>query len=104
MATVAIVSLMLVCSFMVALYFSHQISDMFQVKGYILSQTSYFDLFQLQIQFLLGMISLAFLVIVFLILNRRYSFYINIEAKMDALTGLLSRKIFCLFALTFWEK
>lgn len=94
MATVAIVSLMLVCSFMVALYFSHQISDMFQVKGYILSQTSYFDLFQLQIQFLLGMISLAFLVIVFLILNRRYSFYINIEAKMDALTGLLSRKIF----------
>ena len=78
----------------VAVYFVHRIDYVLDLEGIQLTDNIYSDLLHLQIQFLIGIISLMSLVIVFLIFNRRYATYISYEAKMDALTGTLSRKIF----------
>ena len=78
----------------VAVYFVHRIDRVLEIGGTELTDRTYADLIHLQIQFLIGIISLMCLVIMFLIFNRRYATYMNYEAKMDALTGVLSRKIF----------
>ena len=78
----------------VAVYFVHRIDYVLDLEGIQLSDSTYSDLLHLQIQFLIGIISLMSLVVLFLVFNRRYATYLNYEAKMDALTGALSRKIF----------
>ena len=78
----------------VAVYFVHRIDYVLDLKGLRVTDSTYSDLLHLQIQFLIGIISLMSLVIVFLIFNRRYATYVNYEAKLDALTGVLNRKVF----------
>lgn len=78
----------------VAVYFVHRMDYVLEHNGILLSDADYSDLVHLQIQFVIGILSMTALVIIFLIFNRRYATYLNYEAKMDALTGLLTRKAF----------
>ena len=52
------------------------------------------DLMHLQIQFLLGIISLAFLVMIVIVLYQKNFNYLYFEAKLDGLTGLMGRQQF----------
>ncbi len=65
-----------------------------KVDGYSLSRTANYNLFHLQIQFLLGILSLVFLVSLFLLFVQRYTSYMRHEARSDALTGVLNRNGF----------
>ncbi len=78
----------------VAGYFIQRMAYVVELGGVTLSEEASEDLVHLQIQFLLGLISLSFLVIVFLIFNRRYHSYQYYEASIDPLTSLLNRRNF----------
>ena len=78
----------------VAIYFVQRMNKVLSQEGIQLSETHYEDLLHLQIQFLIGILSMMALVIVFLIFNRRYATYKNAEAKRDALTGVMTRRTF----------
>ena len=78
----------------VAVYFVHRMDYVLEQSGVVLSDTNHADLIHLQVQFVIGILSMMALVIVFLIFNRRYATYLNYEAKIDALTGLMTRKVF----------
>lgn len=91
---IAVVIFMLLSAGAVAMYFMQRIRYVFQVSDVVLTEEAYFSLFHLQIQFLLGTLSLSFLVIALLIFNRRHATYMSYEAKIDPLTGVLNRKGF----------
>src|SRR5699024_11134571 len=78
----------------VTFYFVHRIDYVLEEKGIVLDGVDYSNLLHLQIQFLIGILSMMALVTIFLIFNRRYATYMNYEAKMDALTGAMTRKSF----------
>ena len=92
--SVVIVLLAFVSSVAVALYFVQRMSSVLEQGGVTLSGRGYTDLVHLQFQFLFGILAMMVLVIIFLLFNRRYTTYINREARMDALTGLLTRRAF----------
>ena len=62
--------------------------------GIQLSDSISYDIMHLQIQFLLGMISLALLVILVIVLYLKNFDFLYYEARLDGLTGLLSRRQF----------
>lgn len=78
----------------VAVYFVNRMQYVLDQSGVELSGGNYADLFHLQIQFLIGILSLMALVIIFLIFNRRYATYMNYEARTDPLTGAMTRRAF----------
>ena len=79
----------------VTVYFVWRIRYMFaQQQDLVLSDEAMYNLLLLQAQFLAGMIALTFLLVVFQVFNRRYTTYMNYEAKLDMLTGLYNRKHF----------
>lgn len=83
-------------SFSVARYFINRIETVLVQHGIYLSEESVYDVTHLQIQFLLGISSLfalAILVVVLYLKNFNYLYY---EAKLDGLTGLISRGQFFL--------
>ena len=88
------VAVTLMSALAVTFYFVHRIGYVLEVNDITLTDTGYADVLHLQVQFLLGIISLMVLVILFLILNRRYTAYTAIEGKLDSLTGLMTRKAF----------
>ena len=93
--SLAVSILLTVCfSMAVAVYFVDRMDSVLSQSGIILTDTNYSDLIHLQIQFVIGILSLMTLVIIFLILNRKYTTYMNIEAKVDSLTGIMTRKAF----------
>lgn len=57
----------------IAVYFVHRMDYALEAGGVILNDTNYSDLVHLQIQFVIGALSMMALVIVFLIFNRRNS-------------------------------
>lgn len=75
-------------------YYVNRIDQVLEFNGVLLTDTSYADMLRLQIQFLLGIISLSILAGLFLMLYRQYTGYIASEGNMDHLTGLLTRKAF----------
>ena len=81
-------------SMAVAFYFVYRMNYVLEDSGLQLSEVNHSDLLHLQIQFLIGILSLMALVIIFLIFNRRYATYMNYEAKRDPLTGLANRRSF----------
>lgn len=83
--------LVLLSSFSVAYYFTNRIESVMIRYEINLSANISYDLLHLQIQFLLGMISLAMIVILVIILYQKNFSYLNYEARMDELTGLLGR-------------
>ena len=94
LSLVGMILLAFFSSVAVALYFVHRMSSALSQKGISIPEDGYADLVHLQIQFLFGILAMMALVIIFLIFNRRYTTYINREARMDALTGVLTRKAF----------
>ena len=89
-----VVLLMILFAGMVAVYFVQRTNYMLGEHGIELSQNAYLDLMHLQIQFLLGILSLAVLVLLLLIFIQKYASYRSQEAYIDALTGVFNRKGF----------
>ena len=81
-------------SIAITLYFVNRINYVLDAEGIEFSDTNYRDIFHLQLQFLFGILSLTVLVILFLILNRRYTSYMAAESRQDSLTGVMNRKSF----------
>ena len=92
LAVVIVVTL--VSSVAVTFYFVHRIDYVLEQNGIDLTALDYADVLHLQIQFLFGIISMMVLVILFLILNRRYTTYMAYEGRLDSLTGVMTRKMF----------
>lgn len=90
----AILVLTICLAMAVGIYFVHRMDYVLRQNGIILSDKNYSDLIHLQIQFLIGILAMMTLVIIFLIFNRRYATYMNYVAKIDALTGVMTRKAF----------
>ena len=86
--------LVLVASFSVALYFINRMGAVMSRHGVELSEKASYDVMHLQIQFLLGMISLAVMVIIVIILYQKNFNYLYYTARLDGLTGLLGRNQF----------
>ncbi len=94
LSLVAIIAVTLGAAVAVAFYFVHRMESVLAQTGTPLSETGYADLLHLQIQFLIGILSMMALVIIFLVFNRRYNTYKDREAKIDSLTGALNRRAF----------
>ena len=94
LSMVVMITLTLVASLAVTAYFVQRIDYVLGGRGIDLTGEGYMDIFHLQLQFLFGIISLMVLVILFLIVNRRYNFYQAYEGKLDSMTGTLGRRAF----------
>ncbi len=92
--TACIILVALLSSVAVAIYFVNRMDRVLEQKGISLNDVEHADLLHLQIQFLIGILSMMALVVLFLIFNRRYTTYMSREAGKDALTGVLNRKAF----------
>ncbi len=93
-STVFLVVLTVASVCAIAFYFLHRMDYVLDVSGYHIDDTTYGNLVHLQIQFVLGILSLTFLVGLFLSLVFRYTTYVRYEAESDSLTGLMNRKGF----------
>lgn len=89
-----VIILVLLASFSVAVYFTNRIETVMAQYEIPLSEEISYDLMHLQIQFLLGMISLAMIVILVIVLYLKNFNFLYYEAKLDGLTGLLGRRQF----------
>ena len=93
--SIAVMTLLILgATLAITVYFAHRIDYMLERHGIDLSNTGYMDIFHLQFQFLLGIISLMILMILFLIINRQYNSYQAYEGKVDSLTGCMTRGAF----------
>lgn len=75
-------------------YFTNRIETVMRQYHLTLSDEISYDLMHLQVQFLMGMISLAVLVILGIMLYQKNIDYLYYEARLDGLTGLLGRQQF----------
>ena len=75
-------------------YFVHQINYVLNNRGIFLTDIVYTDIAHLQIQFMMGIISLMALMILLLILNRLYSSCYACIDRMDSLTGTFTHRTF----------
>ena len=78
----------------VAAYFINRMWSVMRRHGISLSEESSYDILHLQIQFLMGMMSLAVLVMLLIILYQKNQSYLRYEARLDSLTGILNRQQF----------
>ena len=93
-ALALLLGLVLLASFSVAFYFTNRIGSVMSRHGIELSQEASYDVLHLLIQFLLGMIALAVMVIIGIILYQKNFNYLYYQARLDGLTGLLGRNQF----------
>lgn len=89
-----LICLTLISAGAIAVYFLQRMQYMLSSEGHILDAVTQYNLFHLQIQFLLGLLSLFFLVSLFLLLVYHHTIYIRYEAQSDPLTGVLNRSGF----------
>lgn len=92
--TILMAGLACLASISVALYFVNRIETVMVWHGLQVPARFSYDLFHLQIQLLLGTVSLAALVSLVVILHLKKFSYLYYEAKLDGLTGLLCREEF----------
>lgn len=83
-------------SFSVAWYFISRIESVMNWHGVPLSDQIAYDIVHVQIQFLLGILSLFAIVILVIILSLKNFNYLYYEAQLDGLTGIASRGQFFL--------
>ena len=93
-AMAALMGVTALAAFSVALYFINRIKRVMSQYGIDLSERVSYDLMHLQMQFLLGILSLAALVIMGIILYQKNYNYLYYKARMDGLTGLHGRRQF----------
>ena len=86
--------LVLLASVSVALYFTNRMGIVFSSYGISVTGRLSYDVMHLQIQFLFGMISLALIVIIFILMYQKNFNYRYYEARLDGLTGLMGRQQF----------
>lgn len=91
---IAMLILVILAAFSVAIYFTNRIETVMRQYEITLSGKITYDLLHLQVQFLMGIISLAILVILAIMLYQKNIDYLYYEAKLDGLTGLLGRQQF----------
>ena len=91
---IAAVTLMTLFAGAVASYVVQRMNVMLRQHDIVLSGEAYVDLMHLQIQFLLGILSLTLLVLLTLIFVQRYAAYHSYEAHLDGLTGVFNRSGF----------
>ncbi len=94
LSLVAIILLALLSSVAVAFYFVDRMEIALEVQGISLTDAEYADLLHLQVQFLIGILAMMALLVIFLIFNRRYSTFMDREARTDPLTGAMNRRAF----------
>ena len=93
--SLAVILILAVClAVAVAVYFVQRTDFVLEKSGILLSDTNYADLLHLQIQFVIGIFAMMWLVVIFLIFNRRHTTYLNYEARTDPVTGMMGRKAF----------
>ncbi len=78
----------------IALYFVQRMNYVLDTGGYHLDDAARYNLLHLQVQFLLGLLSLCVLVVILLLFSYQHTTYMRYEAKSDALTGVLNRNGF----------
>ena len=91
---VVIIALTILSACAIAFYFIQRMLHVLDTSGYHLDDTANYNITHLQIQFLLGLLSLLMLVILLLMIIYRHITYISYEAKTDQLTGILNRNGF----------
>lgn len=77
-----------------AIYFSERVSIMLKIHDVDVSGEIISDLYQLQIQFTAAMLSLNIISIVVFILGYECTAYKNFIGELDAVTGVMGRRIF----------
>lgn len=77
-----------------AFYFSQRMVYMLSVYGMTVSEDMGHDLLHLQIQFMIAMIALLFMMFLFLMIIFRLIAYREYLGQMDSLTGVMNRKMF----------
>ncbi len=77
-----------------ALYFSNRMSYMLNMHDVHVSEEISGDLMHLQTQFMAAMLSLNIISVVILILGYQYTSYKNFLGELDAVTGVMGRRIF----------
>lgn len=78
----------------VTLYFVGRTRYMLEQKGIAVSAETIYDLLLLQIQFLIGILAMMFLLTVFQVFNRRSRTCAEYENRLDTLTGVWNRRSF----------
>ncbi len=81
----------------IALYFVQRMQYVLNSGGYPLDEVINYDLLHLQVQFLLGILALTFLVVLCLFFVYQNTVYLDYEARMDPLTGVMNRNGFFSF-------
>ncbi len=77
-----------------AVYFSERMSYMLRTHAVAVSPEIGYDLSHLQIEFTVAMLSLNMISVIALIAGYQHSAYRNYRGEMDALTGIMGRRIF----------
>lgn len=95
---------LLVVTGAVAVYFIHRTLFVLQVLGSPVTADIQASVSHLQIQFSMGILSIVFLLDLFLSLNHIYSSYIQEQANRDELTQLLNRRGFLEQCRVYFEK
>ena len=94
LARAAAVILVGLAALSVAIYFTDRIETVLGQYRFVLTDESSYDLMHLQIQFLMGILSLGALVLLGIILYQKHTDFLYYEARLDGLTGLLGRQQF----------
>lgn len=76
------------------IYFSQRSSYIMQKHGIDVSPMLYNDIMNLQIQFLLSMLALNFILVLIILIVYRYMKYREYLGEMDYLTGVMGRRMF----------
>ena len=90
----AMLAVLTLASFSVAIYFTNRIETVMRQYQIKLSDEITYDLMHLQIQFLMGILSLGLLVVLAIVLYQKNIDFLYYEARLDGLTGLLGRQQF----------
>ena len=101
----AIFCVLLLCiAVFAASYFSQRTFYMLQRYGIPASEDIFIDLFILQTQFLIALLALCFITIVLFILIYKYMSYKQYTGELDALTGIMGRRMFLYYCQKIQEK
>lgn len=76
------------------IYFAQRAEYMLEKHGIKVSETIYKDLLHLQVQFLIAMLALDFILLLLMLLVYKFMSYKEYMGEMDPLTGIMGRRLF----------